>query len=165
MHWMNYLLKSYVPNVMFRFCNIKVYDIWTFPYDSENENIVYFGQFLLLLIVQLLRGVWLFVTPQTIAYQASLSTISASWLKLTSIESVVPSNRLILCPQLLRWPSVFPSIRVFPNESALHIRRPKYRVLSLGKKKNESLLIMFPCNYQTTNAPWCLGILPRKNNT
>ena len=161
---MNYLLKSYVPNVMFRFCNIRVYDIWTFPYDSENENIVYFGQFLLLLIVQSRRGVWLFVTPQTIAYQASLSTISQSWLKLMSIESVMPSNHLILCPQLLLLPSVFPSIRVFPNESALHIRWPKYSVLSL-EKKNESLLIMFPCNYQTTNAPWCLGILPRKNNT
>ena len=96
-HWMNYLLKSYVPNVMFRFCNSRVYDIWTFPYDSENENIVYFGQFLLLLIVQSRRGVWLFVTPQTIAYQASLSTISQSWLKLMSIESVMPSNHLIFC--------------------------------------------------------------------
>ena len=77
--------------------------------------------------VQSLSHVWLFVTPWTTAYQASLS-ITNSWslLKLMSIESVMPSNHLILCRPLLLLPSIFPSIRVFSNESALHIRWPKY---------------------------------------
>ena len=78
--------------------------------------------------VQSLSRVWLFVTPWTAAGQASLSiTNSQRLLKLTSIESVRPSNHLILCcPLLLLLPSVFPSIRVFSSESVLHIRWPKY---------------------------------------
>ena len=77
--------------------------------------------------VQLLSRVRLFATPWTAAPQASLSiTISRSLLKLMSIESVMPSNHLILCHPLLLLPSVFPSIRVFSNESVLHIRWPKY---------------------------------------
>ena len=77
--------------------------------------------------VQLLSRVQLFVTPWTAAHQASLS-ITNSWslLNLTSIESVMLSNHLILCCPLLLPPSVFPSIRVFSNESALLIRWPKY---------------------------------------
>ena len=80
---------------------------------------------LLLFIVQLLSHVWLFVTPWTAAGQASLS-ITNSWslLKLMSIESVMPSNYLILCRTFLLLPSIFPSIRVFSKESALHIRWP-----------------------------------------
>ena len=71
--------------------------------------------------------VWLFATPWTAARQASLSiTSSLSLLKLLSIESVRPSNRLILYCPLLLPPSVFPSMRVFSNESVLHIRWPKY---------------------------------------
>ena len=66
-------------------------------------------------------------TPWTAACQASLSiTNSLSLLKLMSIESVIPSNHLILCHPLLLPPSIFPSIRVFSNESALCIRWPKY---------------------------------------
>ena len=77
--------------------------------------------------VQLLSHVRLFVTPWTAACQASLSiTNSCSLLKLMSIESVMPSNHLILCRHLLLPPSIFPSIRVFSNESALRIRWPKY---------------------------------------
>ena len=78
--------------------------------------------------VQLLSHVQLFSTPWTAACQASLS-ITYSWnlLKLISIESVIPSNHLILCcHHLLLPPSIFPSIRVFSKESALHIRWPKY---------------------------------------
>ena len=73
--------------------------------------------------VQLLSHVWLFVTQWTAARQASLS-ITNYWSlpKLMSIESVMPSNHLILCRPLLPLPSIFPSIRVFSNESALHIR-------------------------------------------
>ena len=77
--------------------------------------------------VQLLSCVWLFVTPWTAGCHASLSiTNSRSLLKLMSIESVMPSNHLILCHPLLLLPSIFPSIRVFSNESVLPIRWPKY---------------------------------------
>ena len=77
--------------------------------------------------VQSLSRVWLFATPWTAAHQASLTiTNSQSLLKLMSIESVMPSNHLIPCCLLLLLPSVLPSIRVFSNESALHIRWPKY---------------------------------------
>ena len=77
--------------------------------------------------VQSLSRVQLLVTPWAAACQASLSfTVSQSFLKFTSIESVMPSNHLILCCPLLFLPSIFPSIRVFSNESVLHIRWPKY---------------------------------------
>ena len=77
--------------------------------------------------VQLLSHVQLFATPWTAARQASLSiTNSRSLLKLMSIESVMPSNHLTLCRLLLLLPSIFPSIRVFSNESVLHTRWPKY---------------------------------------
>ena len=83
--------------------------------------------------IQSLSYVWLFVTPWTTACQASLSiTHSQSLLKLISIESVTPSKHLILCHPLLLLPSIFPSIRVFSNESALHIRWPKYWSLSFS---------------------------------
>ena len=77
--------------------------------------------------VQLLSRVWLFATPWTAAHQASLSfTNSRSPPKSMSIESVMPSNHLILCLPLLLLPSIFPSIRNFSNESTLRIRWPKY---------------------------------------
>ena len=77
--------------------------------------------------VQLLSRVRLFVTPWTAAHQASLSnTNSQSLSKLVSIQLVMPSNHLILCHPLLLLPSIFLSIRVFSNESALGIRWPKY---------------------------------------
>ena len=77
--------------------------------------------------VQSLSHVRLFATPWTAARQASLSiTHSRSLFKLMSIESVMASNHLILCHALLLLPSIFPNIRVFSNESALHIRWPKY---------------------------------------
>ena len=80
-----------------------------------------------LALVQSLRRVRIFETPWTTARQASLSfTISWSLLKLMSIESVIPSNHLILCCPLLLLPSIYPSIKVFSNESALCIRWPKY---------------------------------------
>ena len=77
--------------------------------------------------VQSLSRVQLFATPWTAARQASLSiTNSQSPPKSMSIESMMPSNHLILCCPLLLLPSIFPSIRVFSSESALHIRWPKY---------------------------------------
>ena len=83
--------------------------------------------------VQSLSRVRLFVTPWTAAHQASLSiTNSSSLFKLISIKSVMPFNHLILCRPLLLLPSIFPSIRVFSNESALHIRWPKYWTFSFN---------------------------------
>ena len=98
------------------------------------EHLYTFTRILLLLTcysisvsVQSLSRVRLFVTPWTAARQASLSiTNSQSLLKLMFIEPVMPSNHLILCCPLLLLPSIFPSIRVFSNESALRIRWPKY---------------------------------------
>ena len=84
-------------------------------------------------LVQLLSPVLLFVTPWTAACQASLAIANfQSLLKLMSIESVMSSNHLILCHPLLLLPSIFPGIRVFSNESVLHIRWPKYWSLSFS---------------------------------
>ena len=83
--------------------------------------------------VQLLSHVRLFATPWTAARQASLSfTSSRSLLKCMCLELVMPSNHLILCRPLLLLPSIFPSIRVFSNETALCIRWPKYWSSSLS---------------------------------
>ena len=94
--------------------------------------------------VQSLSRVWLFATPWTTTRQASLS-ITNSWnlLKLVSIESVMPSNHLILCHTLLLPPSVFPSIRVFFNDSALCIRWPKYWRFSISPSNEYSGLIPY----------------------
>ena len=94
--------------------------------------------------VQFLSCVWLSVTPRTAAHQASLS-ITNSWNlpKLLSIESVMPSNHLILCHPLLLLPSVFPCIRVFSNESVLCIRWPKYWSFSISLPNEYLGLISF----------------------
>ena len=94
----------------------------------------------------MLRHVRLFATPQTAAGQAPLSIAnSQSLLKFMSIESVMPSNHLILCHPLLLEPSIFPSIRVFSNESVLPIRWPKYWSLrfSISPSSEYSGLISF----------------------
>ena len=96
--------------------------------------------------VQSLSSVWLFATPWTAARQASLSISSSrSLLKLMSIELVMPSNHLILCHTFLLLPSIFPSIRVFSNESVLCIRWPKYWSFSfsLSPSNKYSELISF----------------------
>ena len=123
--------------------------------------------------VQLLSRVQLFVTPWTAACQASLSiTNSQSLLKLTSIESVMPSNHLILCHPLLLPPSVFPSIMVFSNESVLHIIWPKYwsfsfsisppneysglisfRIIWVSKLRPQSSRLRFPTSAPLSVAP------------
>ena len=97
-------------------------------------------------VAQSFSRVRLLVTPWTAAHQASLSfTISQSLLKLMSIESVMPSNHLILCHPLLLLPSIIPSIRVFSNESVLCIRWPEYWSFSFSiSSSNEcSRLISF----------------------
>ena len=98
--------------------------LWKYTFEEKNlkEFILY-----ILSSVQLLSCVWLFVTPWTTGGQASLSiTNSRSSPRPMSIESVMPSNHLILCHPYLLLPSIFPSIRVFSNESTLRIRLPKY---------------------------------------
>ena len=108
--------------------------------------------------VQSLSHVWLFVTPWAAARQASLS-ITNSWslLKLTSIQLVMPSNHLIFWQPLLYLSSIFPSIRVFSNESVLHIRWPKYWSFSFSiSLPNANILLRifvsmfineFACNF------------------
>ena len=98
--------------------------------------------------VQPLSHVQLFATPWTAACQASLSiTSSQSLLKLMSTELVMPSNHLILCHSLLLPPSIFPSIRIFSNESALHIRWPKYWSFSFSPFNEYSELISFKMDW------------------
>ena len=94
--------------------------------------------------VQSLSSVRLFATPWTAARQTSLSiTNSRSWLKLMSIVLVMLSNHLILCHPLLLPPSIFPSIRVFSNESVLLIKWPKYWSFSISFSNEYSGLISF----------------------
>ena len=93
----------------------------------------YFSSTRFAVAVHLLSHVWLFVTSWTAACQASLSfTISQSLLKFTCIELVMLSDHLFFCLPLLLLPSIFPSISVFYNESALRIRWPKYWSFSIN---------------------------------
>ena len=111
-----------------------------------------------IVVFQLLSCVQLFVTPWTAAQEASLSfTISQSLLKLMSIESVMSSSHLIFCHPLLLLPSIFPSIRVFSNESVLRIRQPKYWSFSfiISPSNEYSGLISFRID-------WCDLLLKRK---
>ena len=103
---------------------------------------------LLVFVVQSLSRVWLSVTPWTAAHQASLSfTISRSLLKLRSTESVMPLNHLILHHLFLPLPSIFPSIRVFSNESALSIRWPKCWSFSISPSNEYSGWISFKIDW------------------
>ena len=110
-------------------------------------DIFYFYQFS---SVQSLSHVWLFAIPWIAAHQASLSTTNTrSLLRLMSIELVMKSNHLILSHPLLLLPSIFPSIRVLSNESALHIRWPKYWSVSfnISPSNEHSGLISFRMNW------------------
>ena len=100
---------------------------------------------------QLLSCVRLFETPWTAACQASLS-IASSWslLKFMSIESVMPSNHLILCCPLLLLPSIFPSIRVFSNESGLRISWPKYWSFSILYPSSSQTLVSIRFTWKTS---------------
>ena len=92
-------------------------------YSKQGFDLIY----KIIIVVHSLSGVWVFAITWTAAHQAPLSfTISQSYFKPMSIKSVILSNHLILCCPLLLLPYIFPSIRVFSNESALHIRWPKY---------------------------------------
>ena len=109
------------------FCFVNIWIIWYTDSPICSLYVYHWNTVLLCLSsVQLLSRVRFFVTPWTAARQAPLS-ITNSWslFKLISIESVMPSNRLVLCHPLL-LPSIFPSIRIFSNGSVLPIRWPKY---------------------------------------
>ena len=128
---------------LFRSIDLLVVAKWWYSIKSSSYIVGILIQFS---SVQSLSHVQLFVTPWTTARQASLS-ITNSWslLKLMSIESVMPSNHLILYLLLLLLPSIFPSIRVFSNESALCIRWPKYWSVSfnISPSSEHSGLISF----------------------
>ena len=97
-----------------------------------------------IVVIKSLSRVQLSVTPWTAACQASLSfTITQSWLKLIPIESVMPSNHLILCHPIFLLPSIFPSFWIFSNESDLHIRWPKYWSFRISPSNEYSGLIFF----------------------
>ena len=109
--------------------NCSVYSLWWWSHKSTHVIKMHRTKYthISACSVQLLHCVRLFATPWTAVLQASLSiSNSQSLLKLMSIELVMSSNSLILCHLLLLLPSIFPSIRVFSNESVLHIRWPKY---------------------------------------
>ena len=120
---------------------------WTPPQDNSESFKCLFSYFVLTLnmqSVQLLSRVRLFATPWTAACEAPLSiTNSRNSLKLKSIKLVMPCNHLILCRPLLLMPSIFPSFRVFSNESVLPIRWPKYWSFSISPSNEYSGLISF----------------------
>ena len=110
--------------------------------------------------VQSLSLVRLFASPWTAACQASLSiTSSQSLLKLMSIKSVMPSNHLILCHPLLLLPSIFPTIRVFSNESVLCIRWPKYWSFSFNISPSNEYSGLIPFRMDWLNLPAIQGTL------
>ena len=107
--------------------NCGIREVSWVPWTASRSNPAPLAYPAFVVVVQAPSHVLVFVTPWTAAHQASLS-ITNSWSlpKLMSIELVMPSNHLILCHPLLLLPSIFPSIRVFSNESALCIKGPKY---------------------------------------
>ena len=104
---------------------------------------------------QSLSHIWLFATSWIAAHQASLSiTNSQSLFKLMSIKPIIPSNHLIICCPLLLLLSIFPSIRVFSNESVLQIRWPKYWSFSISPSNENSGLISFRMDWLDLLAVW-----------
>ena len=125
------LIAQAHPRSMFITSSSKTAFLPDYSYYTRTSQVTWLCSFSTSIIsfssVQLLSHVWLFATPWTAAHQASLFiTNSQSLLKLMSVESVMPSNHLTLCCLLLLLPSVVPNVKVFSNESVLHIRWPKY---------------------------------------
>ena len=117
-------LFNYFPNFLCFFVIVYELDISLFLVLSNATETLHKSRILCLQfsLVQSLSRVWLFVTPWTVAHQASMSiTNSQSSLRFASIESVMPSSHLILCRPLLLLPPIPPSIRIFSNESTLHM--------------------------------------------
>ena len=130
-------------------------------FSSLSKCVFYNLDYIQFSLVQLLSRVWLFVTPCTTAHQPGLP-VHHQLLespKPTSIESVVSSNHLILCRPLLLPPSIFPSIRVFSNESALRIRWPKYWSLSFSISPSNEYLGLISFRIDWLDLPAVQGIL------
>ena len=144
MHVCIYVLKLGRIVLHMQYIQFISYEIdWLFDIEYL-QYIKTLGFSILVSSVQSLSCVWLFATPRTAARQDSLSiTNSQSWLKLVSIESVMPSNHLILCRPLLFPPSIFPSNRLFSNESVLHIRWPNYWSFSISPSNEYSGMTSF----------------------
>ena len=139
------------PHFHWRGARVQLLDRELRPLLSLSQNVKF--------VVQLFSHVRLFATPWTATCQASLSfTISQSLIKLMSVESVMPSNHLILCCPLLLLPSIFPSFRVFSSESFLCIRWPKYcsSSFSISPSSEHSGLISFRMDAASQSA-----VLPR----
>ena len=144
-----------ITNQMFSRINVSLYDL-----KGTHDKILYesYYQFS---SVQSLSCVRLFVNPWTAVHQASLSiTDSQSLLKLMSIESVMPSNRLILCHPLLLPSSIFPSIRVFSNESVLRIRWPNFETVHCSMSdSNYCFLTCIQISQEAGEVVWYSHIL------
>ena len=138
-YWLKYSLQLRNPLTMWVLCPLMIFgSLGLYLYglfyslvkkeSTKNMSLTFPSiHSIFVIVVQLLSHVRLFAIPRTAALQASPSfTISQHLLKLLSIESVMPSNHLILCHPLLLLPSIFPSIRVFSSDSAVRIRWPKY---------------------------------------
>ena len=126
MDWFDFLAVQGTLKTLLQHHNLKASILWRSAFFMVQLSHPYMTTGKTISSAQSLSHVQLFVTPWTAAHQASLSiTNSRSLLKLMSLESVMPSNHLILCCPLLP-PLIFSSIRVFSNESVLHIRQPKY---------------------------------------
>ena len=155
MHVHIHMRKQMWLHVQFGHCWLYCLEAWmdaacvirnTLPHDTAYETQLTRVHLHFAAAVQSLSRVWLSATTWTAARQASLSfTISQSLRKLMSIQSVMPSNPLILCRPLLLPPSIFPSIRVFSNRSALRIKWPKYWrfSFSISPSNEHSGLISF----------------------
>ena len=137
------LLKTYISNLGGHPLHYLVISFFLLT----SQGLYFFWLIFSISSVQLLSCVQLFATPWTAARQASLSiTNSQSSLKLTSTESVMPSSHLILCHPLLLLPPIPPSIRVFSNESTLHMRWPKYWSFSFSiipSKEHPGLIYLY----------------------
>ena len=129
---------------------------WRNREQKGKENLCQF------VVVQVLSHAWLFATPGTTACQASVP-FTVSWSLLMSIDLVMPSNHLILCHPLLLPPSIFPSIRVFSNELALHIRWPKYSSFSISPFSEYLGLIFFIDWFNLLPVQGTLKSLPQHN--
>ena len=119
----------------------------------------------MLIVVQSLNCVQLLVIPWTAACQASLSFMSWSLLKPTSIELMMPSNHLILCHPFLFLPSIFPSVRVFSSESALHIRWSKYWSFSFNISSSNEYLGLISLGLTGLNSLQSKGLSRVFSNT
>ena len=145
--WSEEMLEIISILLNFEVCFVSQYGVYPWVPSMQACILLSFGC-VVLVVVQLPRHVWLFVTPWTAACQASLShTISQNVPKFMSIESVMPSNYLIISHPLLLLPAIFPSTRVFSRQSAFHIRWPKYWGFSFSISHSSESILVFRVDF------------------